>query len=432
MGDLNVLPKVGALRGVTAGITLIFFVFVALSNIFPLSQISNLAPTPVTIAIVSPAAPMLDATESTPAISLPSDAPSPIQLSASTVQFSAETPDVTIGAAITAPVSTITTLGSQPTTSGIQLESSDSSFPTLGAPKAPIIATVVEESTPEVLVFASIPEVVVVEAVAIETAPVAEETPTSGIVLTGQTIIHASAPAEPTISVEMANANAFETFRANFDDSSDQVLVSFIILAQSMTEVEMLAKLPAPVTLAVAAENPDAATLIAAYRATGGEVVLVLPGVGPTSIGSGTSAADVTANLDASLAGSAGVIAVLDGPEGTINDDPKVRSAILETISRTGHALITLDGLGLNRASIMAQEAGVPATGIVVSLDGTMGTIAVVRVLDKMVLQVGDRSTITVFGPASTDILFALRFWLDSKRAEITTIAPVSASILRN
>jgi hypothetical protein len=80
----------------------------------------------------------------------------------------------------------------------------------------------------------------------------------------------------------------------------------------------------------------------------------------------------------------------------------------------------------------MAVENGVPVTDISHIIDVTKGTIAVIRELDKLVLQIGDKRSITVYALARTDMLFALNFWLESNKAQLVTLAPVSAAILRN
>ena len=126
------------------------------------------------------------------------------------------------------------------------------------------------------------------------------------------------------------------------------------------------------------------------------------------------------------------MLGVIAGPDGDVAQDTRMMNAILAKLSETGHAIMTLNGLGLNRTNIMAQEAGVPVTDISRVVGTEDGTIAVIRELDKLVLQIGDQRSVTVFAQATPDMLFALKFWLESQKAKSVTIAPVSASILRN
>jgi len=237
----------------------------------------------------------------------------------------------------------------------------------------------------------------------------------------------------PTTAAEPSGSgDAFNAFSAELADDGELPLMSFILSASTVAEAEVVASFSTPITLAVAAGIPDANNIIANYRASGGEVVLLLPSEGANALRKGGNPSDAPAFLDATLTNVDGVLGVMDGPDRDVNQDTRMMSAMLAKLSETGHAIMTVNGLGLNRTSILAQEAGVPATDISRVIEITDGTIAVIRALDKLVLQIGDQRSVTVFAQATPDMLFALKFWLESQKAQAVTIAPVSASILRN
>lgn len=438
MGNSNILPRGGFFRGVLAGLILIFFVFVGLAVVFPLSVVTGPAPTPVTELNSAPTQPSLDTTESAPAISIPSDAPVPTQLGDNPVPFQAAAPEVAIAPETSAPVNTVSNLDDLPSSSDVQLGSGESTAPAVRLPTIPTVEAPTIVDTPAVEKSTEAPDVTVAISPAIpESDTEAGETSTDedqsgGHVLSGQTIIQPEDPEQVIVAETPAPSTAFGAYSADFEDIGDLPLMSLILLATTVEEAETVAKLLAPITVAVESSNPAAGDIIASYRALGGEVVLLLPNEGPNALKKGGNPDEVPAQLDAALANSAGVIGVMDGPEGDVNQDAQMLTAILAKLSETGHAIITVNGLGLNRANIMAQESGIPATGILSVIDVTQGTIAVIRELDKIALQLGDQRSITVYALATPDMLFALNFWLESETAKVVTVAPVSASILRN
>ncbi|MCK4861530.1 MAG: divergent polysaccharide deacetylase family protein [Rhodobacteraceae bacterium] len=455
MGDNNILPKGGFLRGVLAGLTLIALIFIGLAASFPLIVPGGPAPAIVSDLNIAPAQPVLAPEESSGGISINTDTPTPTQLLASPAPLGGTAPDITIAPEPAAPVSTVSQIETMPT-NDIQIGYGESVPPVVAAPtvsaiEAPNVADVpnVEDTTeaPEVSVeiTAAGETVTTTEPQAVE--PVVEltqasndpiETPTVTEVAEEPTTnagVSDQAPApssEPTQITSADTGNAFETFSAVFADDGDLPLMSFILAADTVAEADLLKGFSTPITLAVASDNPAANEMVASFRATGGEAVLLLPSEGANVLSKGGNPADAGALLDATLAKIDGVLGVMDGPDGNVNQDTRMMSAMLAKLSETGHAIMTVNGLGLNRTSILASEAGVPAADISRVVNTEDGTIAVIRELDKVVLQIGDQRAVTIFAKATPELLFALKFWLESQKAQAVTIAPVSASILRN
>ncbi len=461
MGDNNILPKGGFLRGVLAGFTLITLVFIGLAVAFPLNVATSPTPAIVSEVNIAPAQPVVELEESSSGIFVNTDAPTPTQLIANPAPLGNTSPEVEIEPETAAPVSIAPQINAMPT-NDIQISSNESAppvitSPTVNAIEMPVVAAAdtptVEEATQAPVVSTEIgsgssesdtttePQVVeeIVEFVpaSIPEVPAlteVSETPTASVELAGQTLIPAIEPAsDDTDEVEQSVPNtAFGSFSAEFSDDGERPLMSFILLVNTVDQAEILTSFTTPITLAVAADNLAANDIIANYRAAGGEAVLLLPSEGANALRKGGNPSDIPTLLEAAFANIDGVLGVLDGPDGNVNQDTRMMGVLLAELSKSGHAIMTVNGLGLNRTSILAQESGVPATDISRVVDTENGTIAVVRELDKLVLQIGNKQSVTVFAEATPDMLFALKFWLESQKAQAVTIAPVSASILRN
>ena len=458
MSDNSIMPKGGFFRGVLAGLTLISLIFIGLAVAFPLNRATGPEPVMVSELGSPPAQPAPVIEESSSGISFSADPVAPMQLGGAPAPLQEASQVVTaIEPETAAPVNTVSQLEAMPT-NDIQITSSASTSPVISAPMVPVIevpvvsenVTVAEtveapsvssenvqtsaqnDTTTEPQTTEQPPEpTIMAEAPTVTEEP--EET-SGGLELTGQTLITSTAPVQDdsTVVSETTSNTAFNTFSATFTDDGALPLMSFILLATTIAESEVINSVSTPITLAVAADNPDAKAIIANYRASGGEVVLLLPSDGENALRKGGNPTDAPAFLDAALANTEGVIGVMDGPDGDVNQDTRMISAMVTKLSQTGHAIMTVNGLGLNRTSILAAESGVPATDISRAIYTDNGTIAVVRALDKIVLQIGDQRSVTVYTESNPDMLFALKFWLESEKARTVTIAPVSAAILRN
>lgn len=459
MANNNILPKGGFLRGVLAGLTLIALIFIGLAVAFPLTVATGPAPAIVSELNNTTAQPVLESEESSGGISVRTDAPTPTQIVVSPAPLEDAAPDVAIAPETAAPVSIAPQIEAMPT-NDIQIGSSESAppvvtMPTVSAIEVPVVADTptVEDTTQAPVVSTEISSASgendtttdpqVIEQV-VESDPAPENTteaptvtevteePSSGVELAGQTLIATNESAQAAPAESSVPDSVFGAYSAEFSDEGELPLMSFILLASTVAEAQVVTSFSTPITLAVASDNSAANEVIASYRASGGEVVLLLPSEGASALRKGGNPSDAPTFLDASLANIEGVLGVMDGPDGNVNQDTRMMSAMLAKLSETGHAIMTVNGLGLNRTSILAQEAGVPATDISRVIDTEDGTIAVIRELDKLVLQIGDQRSVTIFAQATPDMLFALKFWLESQKAQAVTIAPVSASILRN
>ena len=383
--------------------------------------------------------PVLETEDSSGGITVSMETPSFNQAPEAPVATAGFSSKVVVGSIASQPITTVSTLNPILRTNDIQIGTSRSSAPVVVIPVAPISEAQNSIVTPEVEAVSQAPNVVSdlnnatsgskfdADVATAETVAAS----TDGLKLGGQTLAQLNAAKAEPAPISTTD-NHFETYSAEFADNTALPSLSIILLATTVVEAQTMAILPAPLTLAVEFDNPDAADIIETYRAAGGEAVLLLPTDGPNFLGKGGDPANIPGQLDAILANSDGVIGILDGPEGKLNQDNRMLEGIYAKLTKTGHAMITVDGLGLNRASIMARESGIPATGISHVLGTTKGTIAVVRALDEVVLKLGDQRSVTVYARVTPDMLFGLNFWLESQKAQLVTVAPVSVSILRN
>lgn len=380
MDDGNFLPKGGFRRGMLAGVIFIVFAFFVLAGLFPLG-VPKIVVASVPSETAQTMTEVLEVAEQQAIEAVAAETPDPV--------FPVDAPQA------------IPTLAdnSDAETSGVALP---------------------ESSSETAMVIATAPQLSGTESIApdeVSSIEVAEK-PIGGFEPTGQTNIPT---AGETASVENAAGGlAFETYALTFGDFTGKPLLSIILLAETIEQADSVSALTIPVTLAVSPLNPDAAAIIGQYRAKGGEVVLMLPSNGALSL-QNVTAENVPAVVTMALENTTGVIGIIDSNSG---EDATQVNAVLTELGKTGHALIT--------TTSVTVESGVSATSIIGTLDNLEGKIAVLREMDNAVVQIGSGTSGTVFGNASDDTISAISFWLKSQKAQTVTVAPVSASILRN
>jgi len=447
MGESVSSQKGGFFRGALAGLILVVLIFCGLAAGFPLSARFDPSVAPnVEITTTNPQPGNVEQ-DSYGAISLPSESPAPTVFGANPVPFQATTEEVAIEPVSSAPVNAVSTLDSMPTSSGIEIGAAEDKAPVVELPVVPVLEAqaaieapvVEEESQAPVVVQSSTPSVTIqptltdAEDASDEEAVTAGESlekPAGGFALSGQTIIPPAAVDETSRVENTSSTASFLSFRQPFENTGDLPLLSFVLLADDIATVDSILALPVPITLAVNVENPNAEGLISHYRDNGGEVVALLSTSKPDELQNGGSPELVAPFVSAALAATAGTIGVMDGPDGDVNQDTKMLTALFAELSKTGHAVLTVNGVGLNRAEILAKEAGVPAASISKVFGPEDGKVTVIRGMDKVILQMGDLKSVTVYASATSDLISALKFWLKSQKAKLVTIAPVSAVVV--
>lgn len=473
MGGRELLPKGGFLRGVLAGTAFSAIIVIALSAAFDSASVAPDIPDEPAPVIIPPsdpvatapvfgsgsAAPVVSnspaavsvenpasdafATQETSAQPTPSNVQPPVMsievtepvtnqpgnnegpaIAESTPAvdapvIAAESTIETNSTNITAPVGMANSGFNAPSVgdaavSGLSGGNSAPQLPTIGTPAQLGASSVAQETAPQT------------------TASAAQ--PSGGFTMNGQTII-APTTDEPQVAQTGEGTDDHPPFEANAQDFGalgGKPALSIILVANTMAEANAAAALSSPVVLAVSPETPEAAAILVQYRAQGGEALLLLPTKGAHSLRSGMEPIQASANLVATLSNISGVIGIVDGPEGDLPGDATLLAEVLLALGETGHGLVTTNAVGLNRAEIMAQEAGVPAASIVRQIDTQPGKIPVIRQMDKTVLEMGADGSAVVYGHASSDVLAALKFWLKSNKASRVSIAPVSVIMQEN
>lgn len=217
--------------------------------------------------------------------------------------------------------------------------------------------------------------------------------------------------------------SAFATYALTFRDPGDKPLLAVILLAETVEQADAVSKMGIPVTLAVSPVNPDATAIIAQYRLSGGEVVMMLPNEGGLSL-QDIELGNIPDVISIALDNTTGVIGVIDG---TLDGNAAQVNATLAELNEIGYALVSTTSVALD-----SLEAKGAATSVIGLLNTLPGKIAVIRELDNAVVHIGETSSGTVLGSASTDTVAAIEFWLKSQKAQQVILAPVSAAILRN
>ena len=446
MGESISAPRGGFFRGMLAGLILVVLIFCGLAAGFPLSAKFDPSVAPSIEIPTSSIQPEIVEQESYGAISLPSESPAPTVFGANPVPFQTTAADVNITAAVSAPVNAVSTLETMPTSSGIELGEAEDEVPVVVVPAVESLSTiaspvfeetseapvVVESQTPVAAEQPVLSDVAEPDQEVIAGENTSLEKPAGGFALSGQTIIQPDAIEETSLVENTSSTTSFVSFKQPFENTSDLPLFAFVLQIEDAAAVDAVLTLPVPVTFAVDVSNPDTSMLVSYIRDAGREAVLLLSSASADSLKSGGSPNDVAPYLNSALSNANGVIGVMDGPDGNINQDPRMMTALLSELSKTGHAVITVDGVGRNRAEIMAKEADVPVASIANVFGPEVGKVDVIRGLDKVILQMGGLKSVTVYAPATSDLVSALKFWLKSQKSQLVTIAPISAVVLLN
>lgn len=230
--------------------------------------------------------------------------------------------------------------------------------------------------------------------------------------------------------VELAAATpAFEAFSQVFVHSGDKPLLSIILVVENVAEINAVASLGFPVTVAIDSNNPNAEALIKLYRQHQGEALLFLTADGNHSIRSGDDASMVNGTLELAMPKTTGVIGILDAPGGSMAGNITTVVAVLDAVAETGLAVVSSPSRGADLLKSEADKIGWPAASISHQIDVSGGQIDTVREVEAAAQGAVNAGSTTVFGYASSDTISALGYWKVSPSTQLVTLAPVSALI---
>jgi len=222
--------------------------------------------------------------------------------------------------------------------------------------------------------------------------------------------------------------SAFETFSQPFVHDGSKPLLSLILLVGNMDQLQAVVNLGVPVTVAVDSTNPEAGNLIEAYTNAQGEVLLYLASDGVHGVRAGDGDDVVAGKLALAMQNSLGAIGVMDAPGGSLGADESTVISLLMELEATGMAVVSATGEdGVNHVQTLSDDIGRPVASISRKIDNGDGKISIIREMDKAILETETAADVTVYGEASGDTISALGFWLRSQKAQLVTMAPVSA-----
>lgn len=222
---------------------------------------------------------------------------------------------------------------------------------------------------------------------------------------------------------EIGSVESFGAFELNAENyvGKDLPFLSIVLVdlgIEGANRSELLS-LAVPVTFAIPAAREGAARASADYRDAGQEVLIIPP---------------LDGNFDGGdVAQYAGLLpdalGLVDAPTAGLQRDRAALKTVLEGFKTTGHALLTYD-IGLNSTGREAAKFGIKSAKVFRILDGKgENTAAILRQLDRAVLEANQEGGAIVLGHSHPDTIEAIRAWSQGSSASGVDVAPVSAAI---
>lgn len=188
-----------------------------------------------------------------------------------------------------------------------------------------------------------------------------------------------------------------------------------------------LTALTAPITFGITADIEGAGDVAEQYAGAGFELVAVLPQEGNLALTTDSETDEVTPTIARVLANVPNAATILDPIDSPLPQNRRLAGALLETLKRTGHGLLTHRGNGLNNVPIIADQEGVPSELIYRVIDEVPGSANIALALERAVLDASRGGSVIVVGRVRQETVTTLFSWLLGSGAREVTIAPVSA-----
>ncbi len=240
--------------------------------------------------------------------------------------------------------------------------------------------------------------------------------------ITGET----ATDAEPDVGALVRNANEFPV--------TDEPLMSVILIddGKIAPQLPSLQKLNLPLTIAISLDDADANTRAEKYRNAGFEVLAMTPRNVKLSLSGGQTNDQVAALLDQYFDIMPSAVGLIDRPSANLQKDQRLSRAVVKHFAKTGHGLVTYAG-GLNGTKRVADQENVSSGAVFRFLDksGEAGLI-VTQQLDRAAREARSKGAVIVMATPSAATLGTLVGWSLSSKARAVTLAPVSASLLKN
>ena len=219
---------------------------------------------------------------------------------------------------------------------------------------------------------------------------------------------------EPDARTKARNTPAWE-------NPEERPLMSILLIDDGSSPIgdEEQRSFPYPITFAVSATAPDAADMVATYRAEGFEVLAL------ADLPEQATPSDIEVAIEASLGNvpeAAGLLIAGDVPGGRQGTEQ-----IIEKLAMSGHGLVTAS-TGLNATGQLAESTGFPAANIFDDMDSEGQTPTVIRrFLDNAAFRAAQGEEVIMLGRIRPDTISALLLWGLGDRAGRVALVPVSA-----
>lgn len=187
---------------------------------------------------------------------------------------------------------------------------------------------------------------------------------------------------------------------------------------------DALKSFPFPVSFAIAPSHPDAAAAARGYRALGFEVLVL------GDMPAGAEASDVEVTMSGILNAVPEAVAVLEAPDGSLQENRDVSAQVVSYLAGTGHGLV-MQPKGLNTPQKLALKDGVPAVTVFRDFDADSPDSTVIRrTLDQAAFRARQEAQpeggVVMMGRLRADTISALVLWGLQDRAGSIALVPVS------
>ncbi len=234
--------------------------------------------------------------------------------------------------------------------------------------------------------------------------------------------IGAADPAAAAPAIAVSQSSPLMQFAAPADPEAGVPRFAVVLIDDGSGPLgpEALRSFPFPLSFAISSGHPDPAAAAAGYRANGFEVMVI------ANVPEGAQATDIEVSMQAALDIVPEAVAVLEAPEGGLQQNRQTSTQVAEYLASTGHGLL-LQAKGLNTGQQLALRAGVPSAAVFRDLDGEGQATGVIRrVLDMAALRASQEGSVVLVGRVRADTVSALIQWGLQDRAGTISLVPAS------
>lgn len=214
-----------------------------------------------------------------------------------------------------------------------------------------------------------------------------------------------------------------ERFAVPFENPEGKPILAIVLIDDEAGATDLPLNFPYPLSVAVAANAPDAAARMRRYRAEGLEVLAL------ADLPANPGPADVTAAAPEWFDALPEAVAVMETPARNLQTGRATSEALAATLAETGHGLL-LYPEGLDTARKLATRRGVPAASVFRDLDGEGQDASVVRrFLDHSAFKAGQEGAVILVARLRPETIQALLVWGLADRASRVALAPASYAL---